>query len=125
MRLIAETFSGTPFAISSPMDSGRPLAEEIAPARTRKVLDAGRSDYSLGLFPSLRKADRAVPAGLHPRKKDAGHLFTLTMSPIGEHLFLQGGQPVPVDGPSLPWSAPEICRARMTPKPLWKPRSRR
>ncbi|HEV3026670.1 MAG TPA: hypothetical protein VG457_03815, partial [Planctomycetota bacterium] len=82
------------------------LAQQIDIARYRADLDQGRSDLSLALFHSLRVTYLAISTGLDPRK-DAGHLFLLTVSPTGEHLLLQGGQPVPVNSPylaSLLWS---------------------
>ena len=82
------------------------LAQQIDITRYRADLDQGRSDLSLALFHSLRVTYLAISTGLDPRK-DAGHLFLLTVSGSGEHLLLQGGQPVPVNSPylaSLFWS---------------------
>jgi len=92
------------------METGRllaTLARQIDLARRRADLDEGRSELGLALFHSLRVTYLALSTGLDPRR-DASHLFLLTVSHTGEHLLLQGGQPVPVNSPylaSLFWSA--------------------
>jgi len=85
------------------METGRllaTLARQIDVARRRADVDPGRSGLGLALFHSLRVTYLALSTGLDPRK-DASHLFLLTVSHTGEHLLLQGGQPVPINGSYL------------------------
>jgi hypothetical protein len=76
------------------------LAKQIDLVRRRADPSEGRSDLDLPLIHSLRTTYLAISTGLDPRK-DAAHLFILVVSHTGEHLLLQGGQPVPVNGPHL------------------------
>jgi hypothetical protein len=76
------------------------LAQQIDVARHQADLEESRSELGPALLHSLRTTYLAISTGLDPRK-DAGHLFILTVLPTGEHLLLQGGQPVPVNSPYL------------------------
>ena len=76
------------------------LAQQIELARRRADLDESGSGLGLALFHSLRTTYLAISTGLDPWK-DAGPLFLLTVTNTGEHLLLQGGQPVPVNSPYL------------------------
>lgn len=92
-----------PFAILTPMESSRQLAtlaRQLDIARRRADQDEERSELNRALIHSLRTTYLAISTGLDPRK-DAAHLFILMVSHTGEHLLLQGGQPVPVNGPHL------------------------
>ena len=83
------------------------LARQIDIARRRPDYEEGRSELARAVFHSLRVTYLALSTGLDPRK-DASHLFLLTVSHTNEHLLLQGGQPVPVNSPylaSLFWTA--------------------
>lgn len=83
------------------------LARQIEIARRKPDGAEGSDPLRLAVFRSLRLTYLAISTGLDPRK-DAGRLFTLTVSHTGEHLLLHGGQPVPVNAPylaSLFWSA--------------------
>ena len=83
------------------------LARQIDAARRLADRETDPDPLRHAIFHSLRVTYLAVSTGLDPRK-DAGHLFILTVSHTGEHLLLQGGQPVPVNNPylaSLFWNA--------------------
>ena len=76
------------------------LARQLDVARRRVDVEESRADLHLALLNSLRTTYLAISTALDPRK-DAVQLFLLTVLPGGEHLLLQGGQPVPVHGPHL------------------------
>ncbi|HLY08671.1 MAG TPA: hypothetical protein VKW04_05100 [Planctomycetota bacterium] len=76
------------------------LAQQIDIVRRRADGDEAGGELALAFFHSLRTTYLAISTGLDPRK-DATHLFLLLVSPSGEHLLLQGGQPVPVNGAHL------------------------
>lgn len=83
------------------------LARQIEIARNRS--DVGEAPGALvsAVFHSLRVTFLALSTGLDPRK-DVRHRFILIVTHTGEHLLLQGGPPVPVNGPflaSLFWAA--------------------
>ena len=83
------------------------LARQIDLARRLADSPEAPDDLRRAVFHSLRLTFLAISTGLDPRK-DAGQLFTLTVSHTGEHLLLHGGQPVPVNASylaSLFWSA--------------------
>lgn len=85
------------------MDSRRllaTLARQIDASRRQAARGDGRGDLVLPLFHSLRVTYLAISTGLDPQK-DASHLFILSVSHTGEHLLLQGGRPVPINGPYL------------------------
>ncbi len=85
------------------MEAGRQLAtlaQQIDVARRRADLDEGRTDLRLAIVHTLRTTYLAISTGLDPRK-DAAHLFIVLVSHAGEHLLLQGGLPVPINGTHL------------------------
>jgi hypothetical protein len=83
------------------------LARQIEIARNRSDFGEDPDELAGAIFHSLRVTYLALSTGLDPRK-DIRHRFLLTVSHTGDHLLLQGGQPVPVNGPylaSLFWGA--------------------
>jgi hypothetical protein len=83
------------------------LARQIEITRNRSDFGEDPDELAGAIFHSLRVTYLALSTGLDPRK-DIRHRFLLTVSHTGDHLLLQGGQPVPVNGPflsSLFWGA--------------------
>jgi len=96
--------------MSSPMDAKRllsTLARQIEIARNRSDFGDDPSEIAPAVLHSLRVTYLALSTGLDPRK-DVRHRFVLSVSHTGEYLLLQGGLPIPVNGPflaSLFWAA--------------------
>lgn len=85
------------------MDSQRllsTLAKQIDLARRLAARELDPDTLAHAIFHSLRVTYLAISTGLDPRK-DASHLFLLTVSHTGEHLLLHGGQPVPINASHL------------------------
>jgi len=76
------------------------LARQIEVTRSASENEAAHAGLTRALFDSLRRTFLALSAGLDPRK-DASHLFTLTMADTGLPLLMQGGQPLPVNSSFL------------------------
>ena len=76
------------------------LAKQIDVARRRVDVDGGRADLHRAVVHTLRTSYLALSTGLDPRK-DAAHLFIVTVSHTGDTLLLQGGLPVPINGTHL------------------------
>jgi hypothetical protein len=79
------------------------IARQIETVRNHAGIEERRGEGNgsiAAILRSLRVTYLALSTGLDPWK-DANHLFILRISEAGDHLLLQGGQPVPVNGPFI------------------------
>jgi hypothetical protein len=79
------------------------IARQIETTRNHAGIEERRGEGTgsiAAVLRSLRVTYVALSTGFDPWK-DANHLFLLRISGTGEHLLMQGGQPVPVNGPFL------------------------